>query len=172
MTLPLDADGNEINMWAAGSKKKDEESSEEDSEEDSEEESDSDEGGAAQAELSRADRKAAAKARKDAAIAKKKAQAVEVGDLPPTDSEEESSDDDMPANPNHFQGLSQPDQGACPQRRGRRGRRGRQEADRGQQPQGAREHGGRASQGEIPQVARGRQDGRGQGRPGAVETHS
>ncbi|KAK1724745.1 casein kinase substrate phosphoprotein PP28-domain-containing protein [Colletotrichum acutatum] len=88
---PLDADGNEINMWAAGSKKKDEESSEEDSEEDSEEESDSDEGGAAQAELSRADRKAAAKARKDAAIAKKKAQAVE----------EESSDDDMPANPNH-----------------------------------------------------------------------
>ncbi|KAK0372802.1 hypothetical protein CLIM01_09846, partial [Colletotrichum limetticola] len=98
---PLDADGNEINMWAAGSKKKDEESSEEDSEEDSEEESDSDEGGAAQAELSRADRKAAAKARKDAAIAKKKAQAVEVGDLPPSDSEEESSDDDMPANPNH-----------------------------------------------------------------------
>ncbi|GKT55571.1 casein kinase substrate phosphoprotein pp28 [Colletotrichum tofieldiae] len=100
---PLDADGNEINMWSADSKKKDDESSEEDSEEDSEEESDSEDDGKPQAEMSRTERKAAAKARKDAAIAKKRAQAVEVGDLPPSDSEEESSEDeaDMPANPNH-----------------------------------------------------------------------
>ncbi|WYZ34330.1 hypothetical protein EsH8_I_000606 [Colletotrichum jinshuiense] len=99
---PLDADGNEISMWGAGAKKKDDESSEEDSEEDSEEESDSDDDGKPQAEMTRAERKAAAKARKDAAIAKRKGQAVEVGDLPPSESEEESDDDDdMPANPNH-----------------------------------------------------------------------
>ncbi|KAF3806143.1 hypothetical protein GCG54_00004469 [Colletotrichum gloeosporioides] len=96
---PLDADGNEISMWSADTKKDDSGSDEDDSEEDSEEESDSDDA-KPQAEQSRADRKAAAKARKEAAIAKKKGQAVEVGDLPPSDSEEES-DDDMPANPNH-----------------------------------------------------------------------
>ncbi|KAJ0386630.1 hypothetical protein COL922a_003863 [Colletotrichum nupharicola] len=96
---PLDADGNEISMWSADTKKDDSGSDEDDSEEESEEESDSDDA-KPQAEQSRADRKAAAKARKEAAIAKKKGQAVEVGDLPPSDSEEES-DDDMPANPNH-----------------------------------------------------------------------
>ncbi|KAF4907022.1 28 kDa heat- and acid-stable phosphoprotein [Colletotrichum viniferum] len=96
---PLDADGNEISMWSADTKKDDSGSYEDDSEEESEEESDSDDA-KPQAEQSRADRKAAAKARKEAAIAKKKGQAVEVGDLPPSDSEEES-DDDMPANPNH-----------------------------------------------------------------------
>lgn len=86
-------------MWSADTKKDDSGSDEDDSEEESEEESDSDDA-KPQAEQSRADRKAAAKARKEAAIAKKKGQAVEVGDLPPSDSEEES-DDDMPANPNH-----------------------------------------------------------------------
>ncbi|KAF4806976.1 28 kDa heat- and acid-stable phosphoprotein [Colletotrichum siamense] len=96
---PLDADGNEISMWSADTKKDDSGSDEDDSEEESEEETDSDDA-KPQAEQSRADRKAAAKARKEAAIAKKKGQAVEVGDLPPSDSEEES-DDDMPANPNH-----------------------------------------------------------------------
>ncbi|KAF4822182.1 28 kDa heat- and acid-stable phosphoprotein [Colletotrichum tropicale] len=96
---PLDADGNEISMWSADTKKDDSGSDEDDSEEESEEESDSDDA-KPQAEQSRADRKAAAKARKEAAIAKKKGQAVEVGDLPPSESEEES-DDDMPANPNH-----------------------------------------------------------------------
>ncbi|KAJ3956902.1 hypothetical protein N0V92_006537 [Colletotrichum tropicale] len=96
---PLDADGNEISMWSADTKKDNSGSDEDDSEEESEEESDSDDA-KPQAEQSRADRKAAAKARKEAAIAKKKGQAVEVGDLPPSDSEEES-DDDMPANPNH-----------------------------------------------------------------------
>ncbi|KAL0939475.1 MFS monocarboxylate transporter [Colletotrichum truncatum] len=95
---PLDSDGNEIGMWN-DAKKEESGSDEEDSEEDSEEESGSDDG-KPQAEQSRTERKAAAKARKEAAIAKKKAQAVEVGDLPPSDSEEES-DDDMPANPNH-----------------------------------------------------------------------
>lgn len=86
-------------MWADDkNKKKDSDSGEEDSEDS--EESESDDTKPEVAEQSRADRKAAAKARKDAAIAKKKGQAVEVGDLPPSDSEEES-DDDMPANPNH-----------------------------------------------------------------------
>lgn len=50
--------------------------------------------------LSREDRKKEKKARKEAAIARKNAQAVEVGDLPPSD-EDEDSDDEMPANPNH-----------------------------------------------------------------------
>jgi len=98
---PVDADGNEISMWAAdgNNKNSDDGSEEEDSEEeDSEEESDED--GSAKGPVTREERKQAAKARKEAAIAKKKAQTVEVGDMPPSDSEEES-DDDMPANPNH-----------------------------------------------------------------------
>lgn len=98
---PVDANGNEISMWASGAHGKkggdddDEEEEDEDSEEDSEEES-----GEEGKPVTREERKQAAKARKEAAIARKKAQAVEVGDMPPTDSEEES-DDDMPANPNH-----------------------------------------------------------------------
>ncbi|KAK2612104.1 hypothetical protein QQS21_001834 [Conoideocrella luteorostrata] len=97
---PVDADGNQISMWADT---KDERSEEED--EDSEEESDEDsseDGGpskpAAEAE-NRDDRKALKKARKEAAIAKQKSRTVEVGDLPSSDGEE--SDDGMPANPNH-----------------------------------------------------------------------
>ncbi|KAF6815573.1 MFS monocarboxylate transporter [Colletotrichum sojae] len=93
---PIDSDGNEIGMWN-DDKKKEESGSDDDSEEDSEESSDD---GKPQAEQSRADRKAVAKARKEAAAAKKKGQIVEVGDLPPSESEEDS-DDDMPANPNH-----------------------------------------------------------------------
>ena len=103
---PLDADGNEISMWApGGNKKKDEESSEEESseEESSEEESDDGGAGASAAALSRDERKKEKAAKKAAAIAKAKAASVQVGDLPPSESEEESSDDDapMPANPNH-----------------------------------------------------------------------
>lgn len=49
--------------------------------------------------MTREQRREAAKARKQAAIAKKSQKVPEAGDLP-TDSEEES-DDDMPANPNH-----------------------------------------------------------------------
>jgi hypothetical protein len=107
---PLDADGNEIDMWSADAKKKgssDEEDSEEDSEEDESEEEDSDDAGPSTqsqsaAELSREERRKEKKARKDAAIARSK-KPVEVGDLPPSDSEEEDDDDDddMPANPNH-----------------------------------------------------------------------
>ncbi len=96
-------------MWSVdGRKKKDddddsEEDSEEESSEEEEEEEDSDEDGPvakAPAELSREDRKKEKKARKEAALARAKAASVQVGDLPPSDSEEES-DDDMPANPNH-----------------------------------------------------------------------
>lgn len=102
---PLDADGNEISMWSADARAK-KAGSDEDSEEDSsEEEEDSDEeaGPSAPAgELSREDRKKEKKARKEAALARARAQAVQVGDLPPSDEEEEEeSDDDMPVNPNH-----------------------------------------------------------------------
>ncbi|KAH6847386.1 casein kinase substrate phosphoprotein PP28-domain-containing protein [Chaetomium sp. MPI-CAGE-AT-0009] len=102
---PLDADGNEIDMWSADAKKKgsDEDSEEDSEEEESEEEEDDDAGPSVQsqsaAELSREERRKEKKARKDAAIARSK-KPVEVGDLPPSDSEEEE-DDDMPANPNH-----------------------------------------------------------------------
>lgn len=101
---PLDAEGNEISMWSADAQKKlaagleegDEES------EDSEEESD-DEPGEPQsaAAASREERKKEKKARKEAAAARARGQAVQVGDLPPSDSESEDSDGDMPANPNH-----------------------------------------------------------------------
>lgn len=102
---PLDADGNEIDMWSADAKKKgsSDEDSEEDSEEEESEEEDSDDAGPSTqsqsaAELSREERRKEKKARKDAAIARSK-KPVEVGDLPPSDSEEE--EEDMPANPNH-----------------------------------------------------------------------
>ncbi|OIW26478.1 hypothetical protein CONLIGDRAFT_683455 [Coniochaeta ligniaria NRRL 30616] len=101
---PLDADGNEISMWASGQKKKDESSEEESSEEESSEEESDDAGpGASAAALSREERKKEKAAKKAAAVARAKAASVQVGDLPPSGSEEESSDDeaDMPANPNH-----------------------------------------------------------------------
>jgi hypothetical protein len=50
--------------------------------------------------MTREQRRAAAKAKKEAAIARKKGQATQPGDLP-SSSEEESEDEDMPANPNH-----------------------------------------------------------------------
>lgn len=102
---PVDSEGNEISMWSAGAKKDDDDDSEEDEEEDSDEEDSDEEGGQSGAQggaASREDRKKEKKARKEAAIARAKAQAVQVGDLPPSDSEEEEdSDEDMPANPNH-----------------------------------------------------------------------
>jgi hypothetical protein len=79
--------------------------SEDDSEEESEEEEGSDDGtpasrdALAAAAASREDRKKEKKARKEAAIARAKGQAVQVGDLPSSD--EESNDEDLPANPNH-----------------------------------------------------------------------
>jgi hypothetical protein len=107
---PVDADGNEVSMWAVDPNKEDDSDEEESSEEEeSEEEEDSDDAAAAgpSAELtqeqSREARKAEKKARKEAAIAKQQAKTVEVGDLPSSDSEDSDSDsdDDMPANPNH-----------------------------------------------------------------------
>ncbi|KAH5429127.1 hypothetical protein HBI47_112790 [Parastagonospora nodorum] len=94
---PLNADGEVVGMWGEQPGKVDEESSEEES---SEEESSDDEDKPEQAEMTREQRRDAAKARKQAAIAKKNKKVAEPGDLP-TDSEEEESDDDMPANPNH-----------------------------------------------------------------------
>ncbi|TGO22285.1 hypothetical protein BPAE_0174g00060 [Botrytis paeoniae] len=89
---PLDANGNEIREKNAddSSSEEEEESEEESSEEDEEEKQ----------EMTREQRRAAAKAKKEAAIKKKNQKVAQVGDLP-TDSEEESEDDDMPANPNH-----------------------------------------------------------------------
>ncbi|KAF7876304.1 hypothetical protein EAF04_001400 [Stromatinia cepivora] len=89
---PLDTNGNEIRE-----KNADDSSSEE--EEDSEEES-SEEEEEEKPEMTREQRRAAAKAKKEAAIKKKNQKVAQVGDLP-TDSEEESEDDDMPVNPNH-----------------------------------------------------------------------
>ncbi|TGO51191.1 hypothetical protein BOTNAR_0365g00080 [Botryotinia narcissicola] len=89
---PLDANGNEIREKNADdSFSEEEEESEEESSEEEEEE---------KQEMTREQRRAAAKAKKEAAIKKKNQIVAQVGDLP-TDSEEESEDDDMPANPNH-----------------------------------------------------------------------
>ncbi|KAK1774913.1 casein kinase substrate phosphoprotein PP28-domain-containing protein [Copromyces sp. CBS 386.78] len=101
---PLDADGNEVGMWSSGAKKNDSESEEESEEEESSEDEAGPSGSKGpKVELTREELKAQKKARKEAAIARAKAAAVQVGDLPPSDSEEESEDDDapMPANPNH-----------------------------------------------------------------------
>lgn len=91
-------------MWSAEARHKgiddsdEEEGSEESSEEESEEEAGPSKVAVSEAQ-NREERKNQKKARKEAAIAKAKQQAVQVGDLPPSDSEEDS-EDDMPANPN------------------------------------------------------------------------
>jgi hypothetical protein len=95
-------------MWSADARKKkdedDSDASSEEEEDSDEEEEDSDEEAAAgpsgTVALSREDRKKEKKAKKEAAAARAKAAAVQVGDLPPSDSDEDS-DDAMPANPNH-----------------------------------------------------------------------
>jgi len=103
---PLNKDGEVINMWADPSPE-DEEDDDDDEEDSDEEESDEDDDGrpgpvAPREEVTREQRKAQAKARKEAAIAKRKGHAAEPGDLPPSESDEdEDDDDDMPANPNH-----------------------------------------------------------------------
>lgn len=112
---PLDAEGNEVSMWSEDAQKKLGEGSDEDDdseEEEDEDESESDEddpagrgegssrAAAAASAASREDRKKEKKARKEAAIARAKGQAVQVGDLPSSD-EEESDEEDLPANPNH-----------------------------------------------------------------------
>ncbi|KAF2851086.1 hypothetical protein T440DRAFT_467827 [Plenodomus tracheiphilus IPT5] len=96
---PLNADGEVVGMWGEQPGKIAEESSE--AESSSEEDSDSDSASKpAQEELTREQRRDLAKKRKAAAIAKKSQKTPEAGDLP-TSSEDEDSDDDMPANPNH-----------------------------------------------------------------------
>jgi hypothetical protein len=90
---PLDADGNEVTERDPNASTSEEE--EEDSEEESSEEEDVNKPA-----LSREERRAAAKAKKEAAIARKKGKVTQPGDLP-SSSEEESEDEDMPANPNH-----------------------------------------------------------------------
>lgn len=101
---PLDGDGNEISMWDPDASKQDGSDSDDDSDGSSEDESE-DEAGPSKAgpaqELSREERRAEKKAKKEAAIARAKKANVQVGDLPPSDSEEASEDDSMPANPNH-----------------------------------------------------------------------
>ncbi|OJD10316.1 hypothetical protein ACJ73_09841 [Blastomyces percursus] len=101
---PLDKDGSPMGMWRDPNDIIDQssEGSEEDSEEESEEESEGESGPSHSTpaqEMTREERKAAARARKEAAIAKKNK--VTPGDLPPSDDEDEDDDDDMPANPNH-----------------------------------------------------------------------
>ncbi|KAG6040248.1 hypothetical protein E4U41_001123 [Claviceps citrina] len=96
---PVDADGNQISMWAADAAEDGSGDDEEDSDEDSEQDSDDQDASKAPAGTeNREDRKALKKARKEAAIAKQKSRTVEVGDLPSSDDE---SDSGMPANPNH-----------------------------------------------------------------------
>lgn len=51
--------------------------------------------------MSREARRAAAKAKKQAALAKRNQTAAQPGDLPPSDQESEDEDEALPANPNH-----------------------------------------------------------------------
>jgi Casein kinase substrate phosphoprotein PP28 len=89
---PLDQDGNEIQPDL------EDESSEE--EEASSEESSEEEGDEAKPTMTREERRAAAKAKKEAAIARKTNITAQPGDLP-SSSGDEGSEDNMPANPNH-----------------------------------------------------------------------
>ena len=94
-------------MWSADAQKKDSDDDDDSEEDSSEEESDedSDEAGPSTqnqsaAELSREERRQEKKARKEAAIAKAKGP-VQVGDMPPSDSDDDEEEAAMPANPNH-----------------------------------------------------------------------
>jgi hypothetical protein len=91
---PLDADGNEIGGKGSDESGEDEESEEEEFSEEEVKE---------KPVLSREERRAAAKAKKEAAIARKKNTTAQPGDLPSSSEDEDDSDDDMPmpANPNH-----------------------------------------------------------------------
>ncbi|KAL9062199.1 MAG: hypothetical protein Q9157_009134, partial [Trypethelium eluteriae] len=105
---PLDADGAEVSMWADPKDKEDDEDDSDDEEDSEESSDDSDENSIpknANSQLSREERKAAQRAKKEAAIAKAKQRAAAPGDLPPSESssseEDDDDDDDAPANPNH-----------------------------------------------------------------------
>ncbi|RHZ52512.1 PDGFA associated 1 family protein [Aspergillus thermomutatus] len=118
---PVDKDGNPVGLWrepgddipSSGEEDESEEpsgSEEESSDEDNAQAGPSSVAGssagpAAGPEMTREERRAAAKAKKLAAIARRNKVAAQPGDLPPSDSEEDESDDaddeDLPANPNH-----------------------------------------------------------------------
>jgi hypothetical protein len=113
---PLNADGEQEGMWGVRSLSRPRPLNstntlqdvkattldEEDEEESSEEESSEDDG-QPKVEMTREERRAQAKARKAAAIAKQNQKVPEAGDLPSSEEEEEEEDEDadMPANPNH-----------------------------------------------------------------------
>ncbi|PHH81263.1 hypothetical protein CDD82_1163 [Ophiocordyceps australis] len=103
---PVDSDGNLISIWSANSQHGSEGSQDPDEDESSSDDQDNSGAGPSSAVITgttenREDRKALKKARKDAALAKQRAQAVEVGDLPPSDDESDQDGHGMPANPNH-----------------------------------------------------------------------
>lgn len=97
---PVDADGNKISMWSDQARRGSEESEEDDDEEEDSSEEESEDDGKPAAAMSREDRKKEKKEKKAAAAARAKAGAVQVGDLPPSDSEEDSDDDGLLSNPN------------------------------------------------------------------------
>ncbi|KAK3898197.1 casein kinase substrate phosphoprotein PP28-domain-containing protein [Staphylotrichum tortipilum] len=107
---PLDEDGNEVGRKGPS----DEESEESSSSEESGSESDAGPSTKTPAhELSREDRRKEKKARKDAAIARAQ-KPVEVGDMPPSDSESDDDDTPMPANPNHSRKARQQTKASSP----------------------------------------------------------
>lgn len=85
-------------MWDENGQQKGSNDDSEESEDSEEESDDNAQPGLAEA-ASREARKKEKKARKEAAIARAKGQAVQVGDLPSSD--DESDAEDLPANPNH-----------------------------------------------------------------------
>ncbi|KAJ5639823.1 uncharacterized protein N7484_007685 [Penicillium longicatenatum] len=103
---PLDKDGNAVGLWREPADEVPSSSEEESSSEESSEESDAEGAGpststpANSAELTREERRNQAKAKKQAALARRNKAAAQVGDLPPSDSDA-SEDEALPANPNH-----------------------------------------------------------------------
>ncbi|KAJ5999180.1 hypothetical protein N7451_006990 [Penicillium sp. IBT 35674x] len=103
---PLDKDGNALGLWREPADEVPSSGEEESSSEDSSEESDAEGAGpststpANSAELTREERRNQAKAKKQAALARRNKTAAQVGDLPPSDSDA-SEDEALPANPNH-----------------------------------------------------------------------
>ncbi|KAJ5772072.1 hypothetical protein N7520_002601 [Penicillium odoratum] len=102
---PLDKDGNAVGLWREPADEVPSSGDEESSSEESSDESDAEGAGPStttvnSAELTREERRNQAKAKKQAALARRNKTAAQVGDLPPSDSDE-SEDEALPANPNH-----------------------------------------------------------------------
>ncbi|RHZ49059.1 hypothetical protein CDV55_101890 [Aspergillus turcosus] len=110
---PVDKDGNPVGLWrepgdvipSSGEEDISEEPSGSEEESSDEDNAQAGAGSSAGPAMTREERRAAAKAKKLAAIARRNKVAAQPGDLPPSDSEEDESDDadeeDLPANPNH-----------------------------------------------------------------------